>query len=262
MQRRIAEELIQDHVGRRVALQLDDDPHAVAVALVAEVRDALDPLFPHQFGDPFDQGGLVHLIGNLGDDDHLTFLADRLDARLAAHDDGAASADQRVSGARTAHDLAAGGKVRARYEVEQRFLGRRWIVDQRQAGVDHLTEIMRRNVGGHTDRNAARAVDQEIGDARRQDDGLQLLAVVVLLEVDGVLVDIGQEGAGRPRHPALRVAHGGRHIPIHRAEIALAVHQRQAHRERLSHPRQREIDRLIAMGMEAAQNVADHTRAL
>jgi len=53
-----AVELVQHHVGLGVALQLDDDTHALAVALVAQVGDALDPLLAHQLADVADQGGL------------------------------------------------------------------------------------------------------------------------------------------------------------------------------------------------------------
>ena len=59
--------------------------------------------------------------------------------------------------------------------------------------------------------------------------------VVVRLEVDGVLVDVGEQRLGRLGEPRLGVAHGRRRIAVHRAEIALPVDQRQAHREVLRH---------------------------
>ncbi|MCR6650572.1 MAG: hypothetical protein NVV73_03250 [Cellvibrionaceae bacterium] len=62
LQRRVAIELVQDHVGIGVALQLDDDAIALPVALVADVGDALDALVAHQFGHLLDHRGLVHLI--------------------------------------------------------------------------------------------------------------------------------------------------------------------------------------------------------
>ena len=91
LQRREAVELVQHHVGDRVALQLDDDAHAVAVGFVADVGDALDPLVAHQLGDLLLHRRLVHLVGNLGDDDRLALLADRLEMHAAAHDDRAAA---------------------------------------------------------------------------------------------------------------------------------------------------------------------------
>ena len=120
---------------------------------------------------------------------------------------------------------------------------------------------MRRDVGGHADGNAARTVDEQVGDPRRQDDGLQLLLVVVRLEIDCVLVDVGQQGRGRRGHPGLGVAHRGRHIAVNRAEIALAVDQHQPHRERLGHAHQRHIDRGVTVRVEAAEHVADDAGA-
>ena len=90
LQRRVAVELVQHHVRHCVALDLDDDAHAVAIGFVAQVGDALDLLVAHQFGDLLDQRRLVHLIGNLGDDDRLAILAHLLDLGLGAHDDRAA----------------------------------------------------------------------------------------------------------------------------------------------------------------------------
>ena len=81
---------------------------------------------------------------------------------------------------------------------------KRGIVDQRDAGVDHLAEIVRRDVGRHADGDAAGAVDQQIGEARRQHHRLALGAVVVGLEIDGVLVDVlEQRIAGLASRPSV-----------------------------------------------------------
>jgi hypothetical protein len=37
------------------------------------------------------------------------------------------------------------------------------VAQQVQAGVDHLVEVVRRDVGGHAHRDAGRAVDQQVG---------------------------------------------------------------------------------------------------
>ena len=90
LQRGEAPELVQDHIGHGVALQLDHDPHAIAVGFVAQIRDALDLLLANELGDPLEQNRLVHLIGDLGDDQGLALLADLLDLDLRAHEDRAA----------------------------------------------------------------------------------------------------------------------------------------------------------------------------
>jgi hypothetical protein len=85
-------EVVENHLRHFAALQLDDDAHAVAVRLVPQVGNALDRFLAHQVGDPLDQLRLVHLVGNLGDDDRLAvafFVG--LDLRSRAHQDRSAA---------------------------------------------------------------------------------------------------------------------------------------------------------------------------
>ena len=67
-------QIVQNDRRLLAALQLDDDAHPVAVALVANIGNAFDSLVGDQFGDLFDQAGLVDLIGNFGDDDDVAIL--------------------------------------------------------------------------------------------------------------------------------------------------------------------------------------------
>ena len=134
------------------------------------------------------------------------------------------------------------------------------IVDIGDAGVDHLAQIVGRNVGRHADGDAAGAIDQKIGKARRQDRRLARGIVVIGLEVDGILVDVVEQRRGGARQARLGVAHGRRRIAVHRAEIALAVDQRQAHGEILRHAHHGVVDRRIAMRMVLAHDVADDAR--
>ena len=145
--------------------------------------------------------------------------------------------------------------------IRSSMLERR-IVDQRDAGVDHLAEIVRRDVGRHADGDAAGAIGQEVREARRQHHRLLLVAVVVRLEIDRVLVDVLEQRHGRLRQPALGVAHGRRRIAVDRAEIPLPVDQRQAHGEILRHAHERVVDRLVAVRMIFAHHVADDARRL
>jgi hypothetical protein len=98
------------------------------------------------------------------------------------------------------------------------------------------------------------------GKARGQDRRLLLLAVVIVLEIDRVLVDIGQQVGGGLVHPHLGVAHGRRVIAVHGAEIALAVQKRQRHGEILRHAHQRVVDRAVAMRVVLTHHVAHGPR--
>ena len=81
------------------------------------------------------------------------------------------------------------------------------------------------------------------GIGRRQDGRLLLALVIVRLELDRVLVDVGEQRFGGARQARLGVAHGRRRIAVHRAEIALPRNQRQAHGEVLRHAHHGVVDR-------------------
>ena len=262
LQRGEAVELVEHHVGHRVAAHFDHHAIAVAVGFVAQRRNAFELLVAHQFADALDQVRLVHLIGNFGNDDRLALAAQGLELDLAAHHDGAAAEMVGGADALAAENDAAGREIRARNDADQVLDRERRIVDQRHAGVDHLAEIVRRDVGRHADGDAAGAVDQEIGEARRHHHRLALGIVVIGLEVDGVLVEILDQRARHALEPHLGVAHGRRRIAVDRAEIALAVDQRQAHGEILRHAHQRVVHRLVAVRVIFTDDVADHARRL
>ena len=76
-------ELVEDDLRFGAALEADDDAHAVAVGLVAELvaGDVGDDAVVDQLGDALDELRLVDLVGNLGDDDGLAAAGDVFDAR-------------------------------------------------------------------------------------------------------------------------------------------------------------------------------------
>ncbi len=69
----------------------------------------------------------------------------------------------------------------------------RRIIQQRQAGVYDLGQIVRRDVGGHADRDTRLPIDEQIRDARGQHGGLVLRLVVVRIEIDGLFLDVRQQ---------------------------------------------------------------------
>ena len=85
-------------------------------------------------------------------------------------------------------------------------------------------------------------------------------AVVVRLEIDGVLVDVVEQMQRDLGQARFGVAHRRRRIAVDRAEIALAVDQRHAHGEILRHAHQRVVDRLVAVRVILAHDVADDAR--
>ena len=251
------EEVVQDHFRDLPAPELDHQAHAVLVGLVAHLADPFELLVLDELGDAFLELGLVDLVGELGDHDAFPLVLERgpgaeVDAppaaRIGLADPGDAVDDPGGREIGTGDELA---------EIRHRQLG---PLDQRQAGVDDLAQVVRGDVGGHPDGDPGRAVDQQVGDARRQDRGLGLRAVVVGDEIDRLLIEIGQQFVGDARHAHLGVAHGRRGIAVHRAEIALPIDEHVAQRKGLRHAHDGVVDGHVAVGVVFTDDVADHAR--
>jgi hypothetical protein len=119
-----------------------------------------------------------------------------------------------------------------------------------------------RDVRRHPDRDAGGAVHEQVREAGGQDVGLAPGLVVVGTEVDGVRVNVAEQLRGKPREAAFRVSHGGSRIVVDVPEVALAVDERVAQRERLRHPDERVVDGRVPVGVVGAHHVADDPRAL
>ena len=157
-------------------------------------------------------------------------------------------------------DDAGRGEVRTRDMLHQVLDAQVRVVDQRNAAVDHLGQVVRRDVGRHADGDAGGAVDQQIRDPGRQDRRFGLLLVVVGDEVDRFLVEIGEQFVRDLRHAHFGIAHGRRRVAVDRTEVALAVDQHVAQRERLRHAHDRVVDGGIAVRVILTDDVADDAR--
>src|SRR5215472_15738738 len=215
------EELVEHNLGLCVALEFDHNPHAVPVGLVAQVADSFDPPFVDQLANTLQQPGLVDLVGNLANDDR------RAPAALVgfhrcqrAHGQAAALVEIGLAHCLGPQQLAAGGKIGTGNDVEDLLQAEVRIVDQGQQRVADLAQVMGRNIGGHPDRDSVRAVDQQVGDLRGQHRRLVLRAVEVGNEIDGVLVDIGQQPFRQSRQAAFGIAIMGGRVAVDRTEVA------------------------------------------
>ena len=121
---------------------------------------------------------------------------------------------------------------------------------------------MRRDVGGHADGDAGGAVDQQVREAGRQDGGFLVLAVVVVLEVDGFLVDVADHLHGQRGHLGFGVPRCCGAVVAGRTEVALAQRQRVAHGPVLDQADQRIVDGGVAVRVVLAHDLADHAGAL
>jgi hypothetical protein len=261
LHRRELVEIVQHDLRHFAALQLDDSPHARLVGFVAQVRDALDALLAHELADLDEELRLVHLVGQLVDDDRLALaLADFLHVRARAHDDAPATGEVSLLHFRDAIDDSRRREVRRGDDLHEIADGQVGVLQQRRAGIHDLAQVVRRDVRRHADRDARRAVDQEIWKLRGKDERLRLAPVVVGTEVHRFLVEIGEQLVRDLRHADLGVAHGRGVVAVDRSEVSLAVDQRITQAEVLRHAHDRVVHRGVAVRMVLADHVADDAR--
>ena len=203
-------EVVQHHLGHRVALELDDDADADPVtALVLDVGDAAQLAVADLLGDRGDEVVVVDLIGQLGDDDRRAAPRVFFDLHHAAHPDRSASGGVGVGNPLRANDQAGGGEVRTLDPLHHRgqrglFVGL-VVLQAPEHRVGELAQVVRRHVGRHADGDAAGAVGQQVGEPARQDGRLLDTAVVVRDEIDCLLVDFTQHLHRQRREPSLGV---------------------------------------------------------
>ncbi len=244
----ILEQMIEDNLRVRVALQIHNHAHTLAAGIVVDVGNALNTLILHEVGDAFNQPRLVDLIGKLGHDNRkpAVFLVfDNFRARAQ----GDFAAPRRVSGtdARSAHNDTRRGEVGSFDVLHQILDGCIGIVYQHIESVNNLSHIVRRNVCRHTDGNTRRAVDQQIRKTRRQNHRLFQTVVVVGHKIDGVFVDIGEHFHRNFAHSRFRITVSRRRVAVDRTEVAVPIHKHIAHREALRQAYHCVIHRRVAV---------------
>ena len=142
---------------------------------------------------------------------------------FTAHDDAAAAGFIAFAHAAQAVDGCAGREIGGLQDVDQFVDFSFGFVQKTQTGVDGVSEIVRRNVGRHTDGDTGRAVDQQRGEAGRQHQRLVFAAVVVRTEIDGFFFDVRQHFVGDFRHADFGITHRRGAVAVNRTEVALTV---------------------------------------
>ena len=97
-----------------------------------------------------------------------------------------------------------------------------------QTRINDFVQVVRWDIRGHAHGDTRGAVDQQVGQARRENEWLALAVVVVGAKINGVLVDVAQHFVRNFGKTNLGITHRCRVITVHRAEIALAIDQHMA----------------------------------
>ena len=128
-------------------------------------------------------------------------------------------------------------------------------------GADDLDEVVRSHIRGHTDRDAAGTVDEQVRIRSRQHIRLRQLVVIVGHEINDVFVEILSHRECGSRQAGLGVPRS-RGAVVERAEVSVAVDQGNAQGERLCHPHQGVVDRGVTVRVQLAHHLADDASRL
>ncbi|MPM19417.1 hypothetical protein SDC9_65841 [bioreactor metagenome] len=154
LQRSVFIKLIKHLFGLGTALQLNDNAHAAAVRLIAQVRNGFDLAFAGQLCNTLNECGLVHLIRNLGDDDLVAVTLHLFDVGHTAHHQLSAASRVGLADVVFTNDHTAGGKIGTLDKLHQLFDRDRFnivvAVDEIINCAGNLAQIVRGNAGGHT----------------------------------------------------------------------------------------------------------------
>ena len=131
------------------------------------------------------------------------------------------------------------------------------MADQLDGGIDDFAQVVRRNVGGHADRDAGRSVDEQVRDARGKDFGLEFAVVEIGAEIDGFLIDIFQQRGGDAGETRFGVPVGRGRVAIDRTEVALAIDERIAQGEILRHADEGIVNGGVTVRVEFAEDFAN-----
>jgi hypothetical protein len=263
LHRGVLVELVEEHLGDGVPLELDHDPHALAVGLVTQVGDAVELALVHELGNALDQARLVHLEGDLRDDDRrAAALVVGFDRGPGAYREDAAAVAVGLPDRALAADEPCRGEVGARDVLHQLVDGELRLLEERDQSVAHLAQVVRRDVGRHPDGDSRGAVDEQVWHPAGQDDGLARRVVEVGDEVDGLAVDVGEERLGELREAALRVAISRGRVAVDRAEVPLPVDQWVAEVPPLREADESVVHGRIAVRVVPLQHLPHHAGAL
>jgi len=255
-------QLREQRIRVDAVLDLDDQPGAMLqISEILDVGDAGELLAGDQILDLFHDLFRADPIRQRRDHDAFAAGTDLVDPAGRTQLERAASRRIGVAHPVQSDDGPAGREVRPRNVTHQCVQIGIGVSQQMLQRADDLDQIVRGQVGGHPDRDAGCAVDQQIREGGRQDGRFEFFAVVVRPEIHGVGFDIGDHRHGSGCQTAFGVP-VGRRAGVQRTEVAVPVDRRQPHRPVLAEPHQGVVDRRVAVRMEQTHDLADNPRTL
>ena len=225
-------ELVEKNLRVCVAAVFHNNAHTVSARFVAQLGNAVDLLFLYAVCNGFAKHTLVNAVRNFGKDDASVILFNR---RASADHDVSLTRFVCQANAVNTVNGGIGGKI-GTLDVFHQVINRAFgIVHTVDSGINDLTEIVRGNIGCHTNGNTHRTVYQKIRETGRQNRRLLQAVIKVGHHRNNVLIEVAHHFVRNFIKARLGITVSSRAVTVNRTKVSVSLNQRITHREVLRH---------------------------
>ena len=199
---------------------------------------------------------------NLADDDLGSTGLTLGDFHDSAHLDAASTRSEITVYPFVSSNLTRRGKIRP-LDVFLHLVNRDVrIINSSTDAIDHLSHVVRRNIGGHTNRDTGSSVHEKVRYGRRKHHRLAGIFIIRCLMIDRLFFKVSHHRRAHMSQAGLGISHRRRSITLNRSEVPLTINERFSHRPRLGHIDQSGINRPITMRVILTHGLTHNTGAL
>ena len=247
-------ELIEKNLRVDVAAIFHNNAHTVSARFVAQLGNTLDLLFLYAVCNRLAKQALVNAVGNFGKDDASVIF---FDGRASAnHNVSLACFICQTNAVNTVNGCIGGeiGTFDVFHQVVHRALG---VIHTVDGSVNYLTQVVRRNIGCHTNRNTHRAVYQQIGETGREYRRLLQTVIEVGHHRNDVLIKIAHHFIGNLIKTRFGITVCSCAVTVNRTKVSVSLNQRIAHREVLRHTNHCAVNSRVTVRVIATEYVTN-----
>ena len=258
-------EQIQNHIRIYITAQLDTDTHTLTVRLITKIRDSINFFISYKLCDFLDQSCFVDHVWKFGHNNtvftilHWFYICDCTNSDFSTS--GAVSF---VNSGRSKNHRS-GWKIRTFYNTQKFFdicptILYYFVVDNFYNSMNHLSQIVRRNVCCHTNSNTGCSVYQKIRIAGRKHRRLFLSLIEVWYKINGIFIDVCEHFHGNFTESCLCISHRSSTVTVDRTKVSMTINKRISCRPVLCHVDQCSVDGTVSMWMVFTHGITDNTR--
>ena len=189
------EQTVQNHLCIHIMADIYRHAETFPAGFIRDSGDSFDLFIPHQLRHLFDQAGLVDQIRKLRDHDPVLPVRQSFNIRYCTHTDLSFSCTISLLNTAPSENDRSGRKIRTLDDAHHFFKRSIFsffhaIVDDPHDRADHFPQIMRRNVGSHTDCDTGSTIYQKIWKTCRQYCRFFFCFIKVRDEINCIFIDI------------------------------------------------------------------------